>query len=92
MTPSPAEGIRVALTNRFDSYKTREESPMTGFAAFAAHNDDSAGMLRERETSRPPVFRINAASIERSSQLGKKHESRRGRGPTQADKKRLVTE
>lgn len=71
MTPSPAEGIRVALTNRFDSYKTREESPMTGFAAFAAHNDDSAGMLRERETSRPPVFRINAAFIERSSQLGK---------------------
>ena len=33
---------------------------MTGPAALAAHNNISAGLLRERETSRTPYFCTNA--------------------------------
>ena len=58
MTPSPAEGIRVALTNQFRQLQNSRKSPMTGPAALAAHYDISAGLLREREI-RTPHFGMN---------------------------------
>ena len=48
---------------------------MTGPAALAAPYDNSAGLLRERET-RTPYFCMNATFAE-VSESGKKHESRR---------------
>jgi len=41
---------------------------MTGPAALAAHNDISAGLLRERETSRTPLFLYERDFAEARSQ------------------------
>jgi hypothetical protein len=48
---------------------------MTGPAALAAHRDISAGLLRERETSRTPLF-LYERDLCRGCRVGKKHESR----------------
>ncbi|CAN5723096.1 hypothetical protein BH20ACT23_BH20ACT23_22100 [soil metagenome] len=57
MTPSPAEGNRVALTNQFDKHKTREESPMTGPAASAATVTKKAPARFAGEIGRISYFR-----------------------------------
>jgi hypothetical protein len=90
MTPSPAEGIRVALINQFRQLQNSRKSPMTGPAALAAHKDISAGLLREREISRTPYFCMNA-TFAGVSETGKNMRAA-GSWPGRADKKRLVTQ
>ena len=63
---------------------------MTGPAALAAQYPNSAGLLRERETSKTPYFCMNA-TFAGVSETGKNMRAA-GSGPGRAEKKRLVTE